>query len=157
MTAAAVAALALVATVVAARPHPASDSSASAAPASGPVGPSPADRNDATPTDVLNRVPDAIPAELAGRCAEMISSASSALGIDDDSLVRSLVADHEGQTLNTAVHQELSDARAVIVSRAGRADTSPPAAATDVGALDTAIAEADATPCSTPDESPPRQ
>jgi hypothetical protein len=82
----------------------------------------------------------------------MIDAASSALGIDHTGLVRSLVADHEGQTLNAAVDQELRDARAVLVSRLSRTDASPPPTVADLDALDAAIADVAATPCSSGEE-----
>jgi hypothetical protein len=114
-------------------------SAAVAAAAAGPNGP-------ASTSTIGSTV--ASQADLAARCDQMIEVASAALGIDGDDLRRSLVANHEGQPLNDAIRQELSDARAVLVSRSGRTDATSPEASTSVDALDVAIAAAAATPCS---------
>jgi hypothetical protein len=77
------------------------------------------------PTAVtISRALGADSTNLTLACRDVLTAAAAALDTDDSSLLRSLIADHQGQTLNDALHQQLTDARAALASRLSRGTSS---------------------------------
>jgi hypothetical protein len=125
---------------------------AAATPTTVPAAVASTNRTDTDPA--TSRALVAAASDLAARCTEMIHAASTALGTSDAGLVRTLVAAYRGRTLNDAVHQELTSARARLVAGLARSDANPRQALVGLDALDSALAEVDTTPCSGPDHGP---
>jgi hypothetical protein len=94
---------------------------------------------------------------LASACRHLIDVAAHAVGADPDTYSGIILASaREGQTLNEAVHQQLNDERAFRARELENRSRFWSDPDIDVGlpALDVAIADADATPCS-PHDAPP--